>query len=80
MMNYFVTYCYTDDYGRALDTQIKWFDTMEEAEEWTAEKKRCNGGYFKPYKIEEGNYNDYLRMVELEKELMELRKWFMGKA
>lgn len=80
MMNYFVNYAWTDYYGREGVTEIKWFETKKEAEEWVAYQKERNGGYFQLHRIEKGNYDDFLKMMELkkklEKELAELKNRF----
>lgn len=78
MKNVFVKWGFTDDYGRAHEerARVEWFEDMKQAEEFIANKRAGNGGYFKLWKVAEGDYNEYLRMVELEKELADLRKKF----
>jgi hypothetical protein len=49
---------------------------MEQADEFIAKKKQGNGGYFKLWKVAEGDYNEFLRIAELRKELYELEKKF----
>ena len=78
MKKVFVKWGFTDDYGYAKEenARVEWFDTMEQAEEFITNKKKGNGGYFKLWKVAEGDHNRYLRMEELKKELEELRKEF----
>ena len=49
---------------------------MEEANEWVAMKKKENGNWVRVVKIAEGNFEDYERMVEIEKELEVLKEKF----
>lgn len=65
--------CEGREYG---NKRTEWFDNMEQAQEWIANMKAKNGGYFEVIKIKSANYNNYLRMLELEKELKQLRKQF----
>lgn len=78
MAKVFVKWDFTDDYGCAKEeyARIQWFDAMEEAEEFITKMKRGNGGYFKLWKVAEGNYEDYERMNRLYKEYLELKKIF----
>lgn len=78
MKNVFVKWGFTDDYGFAKEAnaRVEWFATMEQAEEFIDQKKKGNGGYFKLWKVAEGDYNKYLRMVEIEEELAELKQMF----
>ena len=78
MMKVYVQWGLTDYYGCAYleDAILTWFETREEADEFVADKRRGNGGYFKLWKVAEGDYATYLRTVELRKELAELEKLF----
>lgn len=78
MMKIYVKWDFTDDYGRAdpNDAIFKWFETLEEAEEFIADMRKGNGGYFKLWKVAEGDYSTYLRIGELRKELIELERLF----
>lgn len=78
MKKVFVKWGFTDDYGRAHEEQarMEWFENIEQAEEFVADKKAHNGGYFKLWKIAYGDYNEFLRLVKLEIELADLRKKF----
>jgi hypothetical protein len=78
MMKVYVKWDFTDDYGRADPDEaiFNWFETREEAEEFVADKRKGNGGYFKLWKVAEGDYAAYLRMAELWAELAELEKLF----
>lgn len=78
-MKVYVKWDFTDDYGRpwnGMEGITNWFETLEEAEEFIADKRRGNGGYFKLWKVAEGDYAAYLRIGELRKELAELEKLF----
>ena len=77
-MKVYVKWDYTDDYGRAYEDEAtyKWFDSKNEADAWMAEMRKGNGGYFKVFKVAEGDYNKFLRMEELKKELAELQANF----
>lgn len=78
MTRTFVKYGWTDEYGFAREERavIEWFDNEELANQWIAEMKKNNGGYFKIWKVGQGNYNHYLEMIELKKRLKELEKEF----
>lgn len=78
MMNVFAKWGFTNDYGYANEenAKIEWFETEEKANEWKEKMKKGNGGYFKLWTIKKGNYEEYKRMKELEKELEELKKKF----
>lgn len=76
MVKVFVKWAFTDDYGYPRGVRYAWFDTMEEAEEFKAQYKKGNGGYFYVYKTEEGNFEEYCRMLELEVELATLKEKF----
>ena len=78
MMKVYVKWGFTDDYGMAYPDNaiLSWFETREEADEFVADKRKRNGGYFKLWKVAEGDYATYLRTVELRKELAELEKLF----
>ena len=76
MKKFFVKWTFTDDYGRLMSERFEWFETMEEAKAFAAEKKKKNGSYFYVYKIAEGNYEEFERMDILAKELVELKKKF----
>lgn len=78
MKKVFVKWGFTDDYGYAKEenARVEWFETMEQAEEFIANKKARNGGYFKLWKVAEGNKAEFDRMAELRKELLELEKKF----
>ena len=76
MMKVYVKWGFTDDYGCAYldDANLSWFETMEEAEKFISDKRKSNGGYFKLWKVAEGDYTTYLRITELRKEAAELEK------
>lgn len=78
MAKVFVKWGYTDDYGYAKEeyANMQWFNTIEEAEAFVTQMKRGNGGYFKLWKISEGNYEDYERMNRLYEEYLKLKKNF----
>jgi hypothetical protein len=78
MKKVFVKWDFTDEYGRAREAEamFEWFETMEQANEFITEKRKGNGGYFILWKVEEGDYNEFLRMRELRKELEELKNKF----
>ena len=78
MKRFYVKWGFTDDYGRAYkeNAYFDWFETKEQAEEFIAKKRKGNGGYFKLWNLAEGDYDKFLRMAELEKELAELKKIF----
>lgn len=78
MMKVFAKWGFTDHNGYAYkeDAKIEWFETEEKANEWKENMKKRNGGYFKLWGIKEGDYEEYKRMKELEKELEELKKKF----
>ena len=76
MKKIYVKWAYTDDYGYPRGERFEWFETMEEAEAFKAEMKKGNGGYFYVYKTAEGDYAEFERMLELAKELAELREKF----
>ena len=78
MMKVYVKWDFTDDYGWADPNNaiFNWFETKEEAEEFIADKRKGNGGYFKLWKVAEGDYTAYLKIGELRKELNELEKLF----
>ena len=78
MSKFYVKWNFTDDYGRAYEdgAYFDWFETQDEAEEFIAEKRNGNGGYFKLWKIAVGDYDKFLRINKLEKELIELKKIF----
>ena len=78
MMKIYVKWDFTDDYGWADPNNaiFNWFETKEEAEEFIADKRKGNGGYFKLWKVAEGDYTAYLKIGELRKELNELEKLF----
>lgn len=64
----------TDDYGRVASTYYEWFENEEIAKEKFENSK--NDKWVKAIKISNGNYNNYLRLLELEKEIEKLRKEF----
>ena len=76
MKKIYVKWGWTDDYGRITYLHYDWFETMEEANEWVAMKKKENGNWVRVVKIAEGNFEDYERMVEIEKELEVLKEKF----
>lgn len=73
-----VKWGFTDDYGCAYeeDAKIDWFNTDEEVRKWKEDKIKHNGGYFKLFTVKKADYNKYLKMIELEKKLAELKKEF----
>ena len=78
MKKIFVKWDYNDEYGYAKEANasFKWFDTMEEANAFVANEKESNGGYFRLWKIAEGDFEEYEKMVALRKALKELEKKF----
>ena len=78
MMKIYVKWDFTDDYGWANpnDAIFNWFETKEEAEEFIAGKRKGNGGYFKVWKVAEGNKDNYDRMVAALKVYNELKNEF----
>lgn len=73
LVKYQILNCEGREYG---NKHIEWFDDMDQAKKWVANMKAKNGGYFEVIKIKNANYDNYLRMLELEKELKQLRKQF----
>ena len=51
-------------------------ETQEQADEFVAKMRKGNGGYFKLWKIAEGDFAKYLRMHELMVEVENLKKEF----
>jgi hypothetical protein len=76
MKKIYVKWTFTDDYGYPQGARYEWFDTIEEAEMFKAKKKKGNGGYFYVYKTEEGNFEEYKRMIKLTEELAMLKEKF----
>ena len=78
MKKIYVKWGFTDDYGRAYkeDAHFDWFETQEQADEFIAQKRKGNGGYFKLRKVAEVDYAKYLRMHELLVEVENLKKEF----
>lgn len=78
MKKVYVKWGFTDDYGRAYqeDANFDWFETKEQADEFIEQKRRGNGGYFKLWKVAEGDFNQYLRMYELMAEVTKIKKEF----
>ena len=78
MKKIYVKWGFTDDYGRAYqeDARFEWFETPEQADEFIAKKRKGNGGYFKLWKVAEGDYNQYLRMQALMFEVERIKKEF----
>ena len=78
MMKILVKWTFTDDYGRPSGAaRFEWFDTMEEANEFIATKRKGNGGYFYLWKEPfEANYDNYLLMREYERKAAELWQEF----
>lgn len=78
MKKIFVKWGFADDYGRAYkeDANFDWFETQEQADEFIAKMRKGNGGYFKLWKVAEGDFAKYLRMHELMAEVENLKKEF----
>ena len=78
MKKIFVKWDYNDDYGYAKEENavFRWFDTMEEANAFVENKKELNGGYFRLWKIAEGDLEEYEKMIALRETLKELEKKF----
>lgn len=78
MKKFYVKWGFTDDYGRAYkeDAHFDWFETQEQADEFIEKKQEGNGGYFKLWKVAEGDFNQYQRMLELVAEAAEIKKEF----
>lgn len=74
----YVKWGFTDDYGRAYegDANFDWFETQAQADEFIAQKRKGNGGYFKLWKVAEGDFVKYLLMHELMVEVAKLKKEF----
>ena len=49
---------------------------MEEANAFVENKKELNGGYFRLWKIAEGDLEEYEKMIALRETLKELEKKF----
>lgn len=77
MKKVFVKWCWNDSYGRAEDEiRFEWFENEEQANSYVEFKRKYNGGYFRLYKIAEGDYNEFQKIEELERQLNELKKKF----
>lgn len=78
MKKVYVKWGFTDDYGRAHpeDASLDWFETQEQADAFIEKMRRGNGGYFKVWKVAEGDFAKYLRMHELMVEVAKLKKEF----
>jgi hypothetical protein len=78
MKKIYVKWGFTDDYGRAYpeDARFDWFETQKQADEFIEQKKKGNGGYFKLWKVAEGDFDKYLRMYKLMAEVENLKKEF----
>lgn len=78
MKKIYVKWGFTDDYGRAYpeDAHFDWFETQEQADEFIEKKREGNGGYFKLWKVAEGDFDKYLRMHKLMAEVENLKKEF----
>ena len=78
MKKIYVKCGFTDDYGRAYkeDAHFDCFETQEQADEFIAKKRRGNGGYFKLWKVAEGDFAKYLRIHKLMVEVENLKKEF----
>ena len=77
-MKIYVKWGFTDDYGRISeeDAKFDWFETQEQANEFIAKMQNDNGGYFKWWKVAEGDFAKYQRMQELLIEIENLKKIF----
>jgi hypothetical protein len=78
MKKIYVKWGFTDDYGRAYpeDAHFDWFETQEQADAFIEKKKQGNGGYFKLWKVAEGDFAKYQLMNELVAEVAKLKKEF----
>ena len=78
MKKFYVMWGMTDYYGNVAkdEAAFDWFETLEQAEAFVEKKIQGNGGYFKLWKIAEGDYNEFLRIAELKKELNALKAKF----
>ena len=77
MKNVFVKWCWNDSYGYAeKEVRYEWFENEEQANEWVANKRKGNGGYFRLYKVAEGNFNEFQMIAELEAQLQALKEKF----
>lgn len=75
---FYVKWGFTDDYGRAYpeDAHFDWFETQEQADEFIEKKRKGNGGYFKLWKVAEGDFTLYQLMCELMAEVEKIKKEF----
>jgi hypothetical protein len=77
MKNVFVKWCWNDSYGCAEQkVRYEWFENEEQANEWIADKIKHNGGYFRLYKVAQGDYNEFQKIEILEQQLKELKEKF----
>lgn len=74
----YVKWGFTDDYGRAYpqDARFDWFETQEQANEFITKKRQGNGGYFKLWKVAEGDFDKYQLMCKLMAEAENLKREF----
>lgn len=78
MKKIYVKWGFTDDYGRAYqeDARFDWFVNQEQADEFIAKMQKGSGGYFRLWKVAEGDLVKYLRICELMAEVENLKKEF----
>ena len=78
MKKIYVKWDFTDDYGRAHpeDARFDWFETQKQADEFIAKMKRGNGGYFKLWKVAEGDFALYVLMHKLMGVIAKIKKEF----
>ena len=78
MKKFYVKWGFTDDYGRVFieEAHFDWFETKEQANAFIEKMQKGNGGYFKLWKIAEGDFAKYLRIDELLAEVEHLKKEF----
>lgn len=75
-MRVFVEWGYVDTYGRFEETTITWFASKPEANAWIENKRKRDGGFFQTRRIGWADYNLYLQMQDLERQLKEAKKKF----
>ena len=78
MKKFYVIWGFTDDYGRVYENDAKftWFETQEQADEFIAQQRKGNGGYFKLWKVAKGDFEKFVRIHELMQEIEKLKKDF----
>lgn len=76
-MKKYIKWTFVNEYGKQIETiHYEWFQDEDTMKAWYEMMVRENGGYFKVLTIKDGNYEEYLHMLELEKELAVLKEKF----